>query len=56
MTNYKEMESCANGVQDSHTKIYERTGGNLAVTSHYSENGSLADLMFELIKQKINAH
>lgn len=55
MNNYKETESCANNVQDSTTNIYQIDGCNLAVTSKCIGTDSLTDLMFQLIKNKINA-
>ena len=55
MTNYKEMESCAKNAHDSTTNIYQIDGCNLAVTSKCVGTESLTDLMFQLIKKKINA-
>ena len=53
MTNYKEMESCANRVQDSIENKYQVGNKVATVKSYFDGSANLCDILFEMAKKKL---
>lgn len=53
MTNYKEMESCANHVQDSIKTTYQVDNKVATVESYFDGTNQLFDILFEIARKRL---